>query len=202
MTQAKAPRDQGAAVTSAALTAWERFRSKPRSERRIAFLLPADDVDGAERIVAFLAALAAAGWRVDDPPSDGQALTAALWRGVADEVLALPDYHLFLGGLPEDVRKAVCDRWGAPEGDPLFRPGEIDCGRFGIPAVRFGNAAVLAIPSLDRPPSHGRFAALAWLHDVFRADALIDVRCSDGGTPEIPWDTVLHLALMRLAGAA
>lgn len=193
----------------AALAArWAALRRKPAAERRLALVLanyPNRDgrlgngvgLDTPAATVEVLKALAAAGYRIDDAPADGAALMALLQQGATNdlgarparlvrETLALPDYYAFFHSLPPAVRDQVTARWGAPERDPHFRPGELHCGEFVIAAIRFGDVAVGVQPARgynidpaasyhdpDLVPPHGYLAFYAWLQDGLRADAVV-----------------------------
>jgi cobaltochelatase CobN len=186
---------------------WARLRAKPPAERRVAIILanyPNRDgrigngvgLDTPASAVAILNALAAAGYRVDDPPENGAALMARLLAGPsnarpeapADETYAFADYAAFFATLPLSVQQRVTAQWGAAERDPFFWLGRLDCGHFAIPGFRLGNIAVLIQPArgYNRDPKatyhdpalvppHAYFAAYAWLADEFRADAVIDL---------------------------
>ncbi len=93
---------------------------------------------------------------------------------------------MFFTALPKAVRDAVMSRWGAPESDPFYRPGQTDCGSFAIPAFRCGTIAVGLQPargynidpqsSYHDPalvPPHGYLAFYCWLRDAYRAEAIV-----------------------------
>jgi cobaltochelatase CobN len=185
---------------------WARLRRTPAGERRVALVLanyPNRDgrmgngvgLDTPAGTVNVLRALRAAGYRVEDVPADGGALVARLAEGptnaavrgrVPRETLPFNEYQIFFASLPLAVREAVTGRWGAPESDPFYLPGETDCGAFAIPAFRCGNAAVCLQPargynidpvaSYHDPalvPPHNYLAFHAWLREHFRADAVV-----------------------------
>ncbi|MGE4220762.1 MAG: cobaltochelatase subunit CobN, partial [Alphaproteobacteria bacterium] len=184
---------------------WLRLRAKPAAERRVAVVLanyPGRDgrigngvgLDTPAGTCVLLNAMAQAGYPLRDLPADGAALIARLLAGPtnghprrpAEETLPRPDYEYFFAALPESVRRAVLERWGPPERDPFYRPGEIDCGAFAIPAFRCGGVAVALQPSRapgldptatyhsgDLVPPHGYLAFYAWLREGFRADAVL-----------------------------
>ena len=188
--------------------AWARLRDTAPAERRVALVLanyPNRDgrlgngvgLDTPAGTVNVLRALAAAGYRVDDIPADGNALIARLAEGptnvltdrsarIIRETLSNADYQLFFGQLPAAVQDAVRGRWGPPEQDPFFLPGEVDCGRFAISAFRCGNIVVGLQPARgynidpaatyhdpDLPPPHGYLAFYAWLRHAFGAHAIV-----------------------------
>ena len=162
----------GIAVEASAFAALE-----PR-ERRIALAPGGLALDWPDAAVAALRALAAAGYRVTDIPNDGAALARA-----AAEDFARSDYGAFFATLPADVQARVQRQWGLPERDACFREGELDCGHFSIPALRFGNVAVVLRPLRDddaQPdgPRHGALAVFAWIVDGLRAHAVVQVRRS------------------------
>src|SRR5215469_16540167 len=184
---------------------WARLREKQPAERRVALILanyPNRDgrigngvgLDTPASAIRILQALADAGYRVAGAPESPEALVGRLLGGPtnanpdapAEETLAFPEYLAFFATLPQAVQQAVIDRWGPPECDPFFRPGRLDCGRFGIPGFCCGNVAFLIQPArgynIDPKstyhdpalvPPHSYFAAYAWLAEDFRADAVI-----------------------------
>ncbi|MBX9634217.1 MAG: cobaltochelatase subunit CobN, partial [Magnetospirillum sp.] len=143
---------------------WARLRRKAPAQRRIGIVLanyPNRDgrlgngvgLDTPAGTVEVLRALAATGYDARDLPKDGNDLVERLQRGPTNdwhhlagreirETLPLPDYFAFFNGLPQAVQDAVRQRWGAPEADPFFQPGELSCGQFLLPVMRFGKVAV------------------------------------------------------------
>jgi cobaltochelatase CobN len=152
------------------------LRRKPSNERRVALII-ADE--GGPIALEALRALADAGYRLTSIPADREALARRLQRADADEAeeLSRADYATWFACLPRATQEDVAERWGAPEQDPSFRPGRLDCGTFAIPAARFGNVAVALLPSRreDGVPRHGELALHAWLQDGFRADAMVRI---------------------------
>jgi cobaltochelatase CobN len=155
--------------------------------RRIGLVLIEDDSleVAAAAALRTLAALAASGCRVEGSPMDERTLLRRLWRGMDEtfaerETLPLPDYARWTAGLPAGYGRKLAEGWKHPEGDPLFRPGTLDCGHFLIPAVRCGEVAVVAWNARAKPPaaatpSHGHLAAIAWLRDVFGAQSVLTI---------------------------
>ena len=186
---------------------WARLRRTPAPERRFALLLanyPNRDgriangvgLDTPAGTVVLLRALAAAGYRIDAMPADGDALIRRLQSGPTNAPdgggregrgreggarLALADYLAAFDRLPGAVRDAVTARWGAPENDPFFRDGA-----FALPVHAHGNCAIGIQPARgynidptasyhdpDLVPPHGYFAFYAWLREGFAVDAVI-----------------------------
>jgi cobaltochelatase CobN len=187
---------------------WARLRRKSRAERRVALVLanyPNRDsrigngvgLDTPASVADALRRLHEAGYEVAHAPADGAALIDQLLAGptndvkaldgrLSEERLQLVDYTAFFGSLPEALRAKVTQRWGPPERDPFYRPGELDCGAFRIPVVRYGHVAVGVQPARgynidpqasyhdpDLPPPHFYLAFYAWLRDAFRADVVV-----------------------------
>ncbi len=202
------PRPDRVAFVAELAARWAAQRRKPASERRLALVLanyPNRDgrigngvgLDTPAATVEVLRALAGAGYVVGEVPADGNALLDALMRGPTNdwkrlaerevrESLPLPDYLAFFHTLPEDLQRAVRERWGRPEADPFFLPGELSCGEFRLPVLRFGLVAVAIQPARgynldpassihdpDLVPPHAYIAFHAWLRDLFRADAIV-----------------------------
>jgi cobaltochelatase CobN len=196
------------AFTAALAAAWVRLAATRAADRRVGVLLanyPNRDgrlangvgLDTPASVVVMLAALAQAGYRVDDLPADGNALIRRLAAGPTNDLgrlaartetdsLPFADYAAFFATLPASVREAVTARWGPAERDPYYRPGRLDCGRFVIPAIRLGNVAVLVQPArgynIDPatsyhdpalPPPHHYLAAYLWLRQSFGAHAVV-----------------------------
>jgi cobaltochelatase CobN len=192
--------------TAALAANWARLRRRTPADRRVALVLanyPNRDgrigngvgLDTPAGTVTVLRAMQAAGYRIADIPADGDALVARLAAGPTNaavdgrevrETLPFSEYQIFFGGLPKSVRDAVAERWGAPEADPFFLPGETDCGAFAVPAFRCGNTAICLQPargynidpvaSYHDPalvPPHNYLAFYAWLRVGFRADAVV-----------------------------
>ena len=188
--------------------AWVALRDTSAADRRVALVLanyPNRDgrlgngvgLDTPAGAVELLGALKKAGYRITDIPAGGDALIDRVMAGPTNafenlddrdisETLAIADYQIFFGSLPKAVRSAVTDRWGAPEADPFFRHGEVDCGHFAVPAFRLDNVAVCLQPARgynidpketyhdpDLVPPHNYFAFYAWLRTAFRAHAVI-----------------------------
>jgi cobaltochelatase CobN len=175
---------------------WLKLRRTPPAERRIALIFanyPNKDgrigngvgLDTPAGALNVLRALAAAGYTVGDLPDKGEALIQRLQRGPTNaglagreisERISRIDYEIFFGQLPRPVQDAVVERWGPIEADPFFRPGDLDCGSFPMPAFRLGNVVIALQPargynidpqgSYHDPalvPPHNYLAFHAWL---------------------------------------
>ena len=185
---------------------WCALRRRKAADRRLLLVLanyPNKDgrmgngvgLDTPASTLHVLRSLAAAGYRVADLPANGDGLIAALQAGptnsgvggrTVSETLALNEYEAFFNGLPQGIQEQVRQRWGPPEEDPFFLPGETDCGAFAIAALRFGNVVVGLQPArgynIDPVrsyhdaalvPPHGYFAFYAWARLAFKADAIV-----------------------------
>jgi len=187
---------------------WARLRHSPAPARRVALVLanyPNRDgrlangvgLDTPAGTVHVLGLMAAAGYRVTGAPQSGDALMRAVMAGPTNWLagraarqggveLSLADYMVDHGQLPWELRAAVEHRWGPPEADPFFTPGAVDCGRFKLSVLQFGNVVVGVQPargynidptetyhSPDLVPPHNYLAFYFWLRHQFRADAIV-----------------------------
>ncbi|WP_374619882.1 cobaltochelatase subunit CobN [Devosia sp.] len=122
-------------------------------------------------------------------PLDGNALIDLLQSGPTNAhpergegvPVSLARYRELFARLPVELQAEVTARWGAPETDPFVR-GDT----FHLPAIRFGNLAVLLQPARgyhldetasyhdpDLVPPHGYLAAYLWLRHELGAHAMI-----------------------------
>ena len=159
--------------------AWAAFHRVPHEERRVVIVLDRADAPALEAASKLLDRLAEEGYAVER--RDG---TAGLDDELAEaepEPLSRADYAGFFAALPRSEQDRVNARWGAPEADPAFRPGRLDCGALLIPALRLGRVA-LAVRRMPEatPPSHGDLAIEAWAEDAVRAHAV--ARLAPDGT--------------------
>lgn len=187
---------------------WASLRRKSRSERRIALVManyPNKDgrmgngvgLDTPAATLSVLEELKTFGYQVGDLPTDADVLITRMQAGPTNdfsalakrqvvESLSMADYQLFFGQLPKAVQTQVTARWGAPEADPFYLAGEVDCGRFAIPAYCMGNIVIGLQPargynidpvsSYHDPalvPPHSYFAFYAWLRSDVRVDAIV-----------------------------
>ena len=186
--------------------AWVDLAGTRVAERRIAVVLanyPNRDgrvgngvgLDTPAGTINLLRALEDAGYFVDDPPTDGNALVDRLLAGPTNmetrgrriaESLSLADYQDFFLSLPKSMRDAVTERWGSPETDQFFLGDKTDCGAFAISAFRCGNIVIGLQPARgynidpektyhdpDLVPPHGYIAFYAWIRTQFTANAVI-----------------------------
>ena len=188
--------------------AWAKLRRTPTAERKVALVLanyPNQDgrlgngvgLDTPAGTINVLNAMADAGYRVEDIPEDGDQLITRLQAGPTNdfktlasrqivETFSMADYQQFFAGLPDAVQQGVQERWGAPEADPFFLPGEVDCGRFAIPAYRLGNVIIGLQPARGynvNPtetyhdpalvPPHSYFVFYAWLRRDVGVHAIV-----------------------------
>lgn len=187
---------------------WATLRATPAPERRVALVLanyPNKDgrlangvgLDTPAATVHVLNLLASAGYSVQNAPADSdtlmQAIMAEPTNWLTDRVartggvdLSMADYQIAYGQLPWEVRQRIEERWGRPEADPFFEPGEVDCGRFKLSVLTFGNVVVGLQPargynidptdtyhSPDLVSPHGYLAFYIWLRDVHRSNAIV-----------------------------
>ena len=184
---------------------WCVLRHKPNADKRIALILanyPIDDsriangvgLDTPASTVAVLQALQADGYTTGELPANGDALIAALLRGItnddsandarpAAQTFALSDYLEDFDRLPEASRAAVNALWGEPQDTPTLRSG-----RFTIAGLRFGHVFVGIQPARGRDidlsatyhdadlvPPHHYLAFYFWLRRAFAVDAMVHV---------------------------
>ncbi len=182
---------------------WAKLGKIPAAEKRTALILanyPNKDgrlangvgLDTPASCVSLLKAMKTKGYGTGAAPESSAELMDVLTSGVTNalegrvarqgyETLLLEDYRLAFARLPERVRSAVADRWGAPEDDPHAADGS-----FRLALHRFGNQVVGIQPARgynidpketyhdpDLVPPHHYFAFYIWLREHFRADAVI-----------------------------
>ncbi|MCW3136341.1 MAG: cobaltochelatase subunit CobN [Canidatus Methanoxibalbensis ujae] len=150
---------------------WIALRMKPKSERKVAFILhnkpcasveatvgSASHLDALESVSRILKRLRDEGYAIEEPPEDGKALIDEIMRRKAisefrwttvDEIVAKggalylsgEEYERWFNSLDEEVRKKVCDVWGRPPGNAMVYDGKIV-----ITGIRYGNAIVCVQP--------------------------------------------------------
>lgn len=189
---ASRPEPDRVAMVADRIAALAHLQNVPRSERRIAVLMPdypaaggraayAVGLDVPASVVALLADLDAAGYGVPDVPSSAPALLQRLEAGMTVLGLFLTDYVPFFDRLPPDLRLKVEAAWGEPASDSDFRDGA-----FRFRAALFGNVLVALPPDRGRasdrrpayhdptlPPRHALLAFGLWLRQVIKADAIV-----------------------------
>ena len=189
---ASSPEPDRIAFVADRVAAIVRLRTKARAERRVAVVMPdypgapgrtgyAVGLDVPASIVAVLADLAEAGYRVSDPPDCPRVLLDRLEAGIRSAGLKLEDYRRLVAALPAELGSRIEAAWGDPADDPDFRDGA-----FRFRAAQFGNLLVALPPDRGRasdrraayhdptlPPRHALLAFGLWLRRVVKADALL-----------------------------
>ena len=184
---------------------WVALAHKHNADKRIALVLanyPTRDgrigngvgLDTPAAALNILKALQQQGYPVVGLPNSGTALIHQLLGGVTNELdsldarpcaqsLALDEYLAFFHSLPQANQQAVRERWGEPQGDPMFRSGRLMIAglRFGLtfvgiqPARGYQLDAAAVYHDPDLVPPHGYLAFYCWLRKAFAADAVIHV---------------------------
>ncbi|WP_414157240.1 cobaltochelatase subunit CobN [Pseudomonas sp. BNK-15] len=184
---------------------WVALARLPNGQKRIALVLanyPTRDgrigngvgLDTPAAALNILKALQAEGYPLGELPDSGTQLIHQLLGGVTNDLdhldqrpcaqsLSLADYQAAFERLPEANRKAVLERWGAPEQDPMYRSGRLMVAglRYGLTFVGIQPARGYQVdPSAvyhdpDLVPPHGYLAFHFWLRHAFAADAVIHV---------------------------
>ncbi|WP_199556425.1 cobaltochelatase subunit CobN [Sandaracinobacteroides hominis] len=182
---------------------WARLRRTARPDRQVALVLanyPNRDgrigngvgLDTPESAAEIIRAMKGAGYAVGMAPTDGRALMQGLLDGRTNdpvsvgrggEALDLLTYCQHFDRLPQPVRDAMLERWGAPADDPFI----VD-GAFRLAVHRFGNLAIAVQPArgyhIDPkesyhdpalPPPHAYLAFHIWLEQAFGAQAVVHV---------------------------
>ncbi|SLN29858.1 Aerobic cobaltochelatase subunit CobN [Pseudoruegeria aquimaris] len=160
---------------------WAALRGTPEPQRKLALVLanyPNKDgrlangvgLDTPAATVHALKSLGEAGYRIENPPRDADALMARILAGPTNwltdratreggETLSLSAYRAAYDALPWAVRSRIEERWGKPESDPYFVPeisppeapepstGAAPEGHFALSIFRFGNACVGVQPA-------------------------------------------------------
>ncbi|MCP1642867.1 cobaltochelatase CobN [Pseudomonas citronellolis] len=184
---------------------WVLLARKANADKRVALILanyPTRDgrigngvgLDTPAAALNILRAMEASGYPVAGLPETGDALIHSLLGGVSNDLdnldlrpcaqsLALADYLACFARLPEANQRAVRERWGEPEQDPMCRNGRMMVAglRLGLAFVgiqpargyQLDPAAIYHDPALV--PPHGYLAFYFWLREAFGADALIHV---------------------------
>ncbi|MBM6442290.1 MULTISPECIES: cobaltochelatase subunit CobN [Pseudomonas] len=185
---------------------WIDLARLPNAEKRVALILanyPTRDgrigngvgLDTPAAALNILRALQAEGFPLPAQlPDSGTALIQQLLGGVSNDLdtldqrpcqqsLAMDDYLQMFNALPEANRRAVLQRWGAPESDPMCRAGRMMIAglRFGLTFVGIQPARGYQVdPSAvyhdpDLVPPHGYLAFYFWLRNTYGAHGVIHV---------------------------
>ncbi|NIF17856.1 cobaltochelatase subunit CobN [Pantoea sp. Cy-639] len=184
---------------------WVELARLDNQEKRVALVLanyPTRDgrigngvgLDTPGAALNILQAMQAQGYPVAGLPDTGSELIHQLLGGVTNDLdhldlrpcaqsLALDDYQAAFAALPAANQRAVLERWGAPEQDPMYRDGRLMVAglRYGLTFVgiqpargyQVDHSAVYHDP--DLVPPHGYLAFHFWLRNGYAADALIHV---------------------------
>jgi len=190
---------------------WVALRRTPKAEKRVAVVyfngigkadFTASGLNVPRSLVRFLAEMQAAGYNVQNPPRDPEALLQMMQgrgrnvseaepgeleklvaeRGVT--LLPVEGYNQWFATLPETLRTAVTAAYGPAPG--TFMAARKD-GKdyFVIPTLQFGNVTLLPQPArgavMDSklahsdtvPPPHQYLAVYWWLQHEHKAHALV-----------------------------
>jgi len=188
------------------------LQATPRSERRVAVLLPdypgapgragyAVGLDVPASVVELLSDMQQANYGVTDAPKTSRALLDALLEPSNDAVLPLERYCDLVATLPDEAIARVKAAWGDAGND-----SEVRDGAFRFRARSFGNILVAFPPdrgrSTDRradyhdatlPPRHALLAFGLWLRHVAKVDGLVHM----GAHGTLEWLPGKAVALTR-----
>jgi cobaltochelatase CobN len=180
------------AILADRIAALIKLQATPRSERRVAMLLPdypgaagragyAVGLDVPESIVGLLSEMEQADYGVAGAPTTSRALLDALLEPSNDAALPLDRYRDLVATLPDEAIARVKAAWGDAGNDSDVRDGA-----FRFRAQIFGNILIAFPPdrgrSTDRradyhdaslPPRHALLAFGLWLRHVAKVDALV-----------------------------
>ncbi len=183
---------------AAQAAAWVRLGATAPDERNVAIVLsnyPDRDgriangvgLDSPASAVDVMGAMAAAGYGVEDPPTDSDALMTRLLAGRTNAggtggvAYDLDAYGQAFACLPTACREAVIERWGEATDDPA-----VQNGAFQLAVQRFGRVIVAIQPprgygvdpksAYHDPalvPPHSYLAFYLWLREAFGAHAVV-----------------------------
>jgi len=189
---ASRPEPDRIAMVADRIAALTLLRALPRSERRVAVLMPdypaapgrsgyAVGLDVPASVIALLDDLAAAGYTASDAPGRPRDLLDALSAGTGEATLTIAQYEALLAALPRAAVARLREAWGEPANDPDVREGA-----FHFRAATFGKLLVALPPDRGRssqrradyhdallPPRHALVAFGLWLRHVAKVDALV-----------------------------
>ncbi len=186
------PEADRVAMLADRIAALVKLQATPRSERRVAVLLPdypgapgragyAVGLDVPASVVGLLSDMRQANYGVTGAPKTSRALLDALVEPSNDAALSLDRYRDFVATFPDEAIARVNAAWGDAGNDC-----EVRDGAFRFRARTFGNILVAFPPdrgrSTDRrvdyhdatlPPRHALLAFGLWLRHVAKVDALV-----------------------------
>jgi len=189
---ASRPEADRVTVVADRIAALARLRGLPRSERRVAILMPdypgapgrtgyAVGLDVPASVIALIDDLGAAGYAVSDAPKAPNALLETLATGDDETTLTIEEYERLLQRLPGAAVARLREAWGKPADDPDARDGT-----FRFRARNFGKLIVALPPDRGRtskrradyhdpalPPRHALVAFGLWLQYIAKVDALV-----------------------------
>jgi cobaltochelatase CobN len=169
-----------------------RLQQTPRSDRRIAILMPDDPraggragyavgLDTPASVLGLMSDLSATGYRLGPLPMSARQLLELVVAGDSRTRLPLDTYRQLLDRVPGPALDALQAAWGDAGEDP-----EVIDGAFSFRAHVFGHVVVALPPdrgrSLDRradyhdpllPPRHALVAFALWVRHVAGIDALV-----------------------------
>ncbi|MDB5565489.1 MAG: hydrogenobyrinic acid a,c-diamide cobaltochelatase, partial [Tardiphaga sp.] len=183
--------------------AWVRLRRTERPERRVALILanyPNRDgrlangvgLDTPQSLIDVIGAMHGAGYAIDDAPDDAATMMQLLQDGPTNALVGradrgggawwpLTDYRAAFATLPDNVQRAIENRWGQPEQDP-----HVADGAFRLGLHRFGNIVVGVQPARgynidpkstyhdpDLVPPHHYLAFYFWIRREFDTHAIV-----------------------------
>ncbi len=187
---------------------WVKLRRVNTEKRKVALILanyPNKDgrlangvgLDTPASTMHVLDLLAAEGYFVSNPPKNSDKLMQMILAGPTNWLtdraqktggvqISYADYQIAYAQLPWELRERIETRWGAPDQDPFYTAGEVDCGYFSLSVLQFGNVVVGLQPargynidptetyhSPDLVPPHNYLAFYFWLRNQFGAHAIV-----------------------------
>ncbi|ARN82897.1 cobaltochelatase subunit CobN [Methylocystis bryophila] len=189
-----APEASRVSFVAALAANWARLRRKPNVEKSIALILSdyparrgrggyAIGLDAEASAYAIVEALAGEGYDVGgaEPLREGQGLVRRLEESQSFVELTLDDYRARFAALPENFRRRVEARWGAPQDDSAcaheaFRFSCIESGKLVVAFQPDRGARAERRESYhdgESAPRHAYVAFYLWLRSVRRIDAMI-----------------------------
>src|SRR5690606_25546776 len=190
--QGNRPEPDRIAALADRIVAMVRLQRTPRTERRLAILIPnypnapgrtgyAVGLDVPQSVLEMLRDLKEAGYRIEGIPESARELLRLL--DLNRSVMPFEDYRDTFGQLPEVTREKVVATWGEPE-TALHSP----LAGIAFRAATFGNVTVALAPdrgrSADRradyhdpelPPRHELVAFGLWLRKALEVHAIVHV---------------------------